>query len=224
MKKKDGFMRMCINYQRLNAITIKNKYLLPLIDELFDQLNGAKYFTKLDLRSGYQQVWIEPSDVPKNAFRTRFGHYEFLVMPFGLTNAPAMFMTLMDIVLRPFLGKFVVVLLDDILVYSRSKEEHLNHLRQVFEVLCEHQLYAKDSKCEFFKIEIHYLGHIISNEGIRMDPEKVDAILKWPHPRNLQELQMFLGLAGFYRKYIRDYAKIVVPMTNQLKAQGKSFT
>ena len=135
-------------------------------------------------------------------FRTCFGHFEFLVMPFGLSNAPATFMTLMDIVLRPFLGKFVVFFLDDILVYNRSEEEHLNHLRQVFEVLREHQLYAKDSKCEFFKTEIHYLGHIISNEGIRMDLEKVDAILKWPHPRNLQELEMFLRLAGFYRKYI----------------------
>ena len=135
--------------------------------------------------------------MPKMAFCTCFGYYEFLVMPFGLTNAPITFMTLMDTVFRPFLGKFVVVFLDDILFYSRSEEEYLNHLRQVFEVLREHQLYAKDSKCEFLKTEIHYLGHIISNEGIRMDPKKVDAILKWPHPRNLQELQMFLGLAGF---------------------------
>ena len=177
-------MRMCIDYWGLNAITIKNKYPFPLIDELFDQLNGAKYFTKLDLGLGYHQVWIEPNDVPKMAFCTHFGHYELLVMSFRLTNALATFMTLMDTVLRPFLGKFVVVFLDDILVYSRSKEEYLNHLRQVFEVLQEHQLYAKDSKCEFFKTEIHYLGHIISNKGIRMDPEKVDAILKWPHPCN----------------------------------------
>ena len=135
--------------------------------------------------------------MPKMVFRTCFGHYEFLVMPFGLTNALATFMTLMDTVLQPFLGKFVVVFLDDILVYSRSEEEHLNHLRQVFKILQEYQLYAKDSKCEFFKTEIHYLGHIISNEVIRMDPEKVDAILKLSHARNLQELQMFLGLAGF---------------------------
>ena len=178
VKKKDGTRRLCIDYRLLNQVTIKNKYLLPLIDKLFDQLNGAKYFTKLDLRSGYHQVWIEPSDVPKMAFCTHFGHYEFLVMPFGLTNAPATFMKLMDTVLRPLLGKFVVVFLDDILVYSHSKEEHLNHLSQVFEALREHQLYAKNSKCEFFKTEIDYLGHIISNEGIRMDPKKVDAILK----------------------------------------------
>ena len=135
VKKKDGSMRMCVDYRGVNAITIKNKYPLPRVDELFDQLNGARYFSKIDLRSGYHPVRIQPQDVPKTAFRTRFGNYEFLVMPFGLTNAPATFMTLMDRVLRPYLGNFVVVFLDDILIYSRSEEEHLEHLRLVFELL-----------------------------------------------------------------------------------------
>ena len=224
VKKKDGFMRMCVDYRGVNAITIKNKYPLPRVDELFDQLNGARYFSKIDLRSGYHPVRIQPQDVPKTAFRTRFGNYEFLVMPFGLTNAPATFMTLMDRVLRPYLGNFVVVFLDDILIYSRSEEEHLEHLRLVFELLRAHKLYAKESKCEFFKEQVHYLGHIISNKGIMMDPDKVDAIVRWPHPTNLEELQIFLGLAGFYRKFIQDYAKIAVPMTNQLKDKGRSFT
>ena len=152
VKKKDGTMRMCIDYRGVNAITIKNKYPLPRVDELFDQLHGARYFSKIDLRSGYHQVRIRAEDVAKTAFRTKFGHYEFLVMPFGLTNAPATFMTLMDSVLRPYLGKFVVVFLDDILIYSKTESEHLEHLRLVFDKLREHALYAKQSKCEFFKI------------------------------------------------------------------------
>ena len=176
VKKKDGSMRLCVDYRGLNALTIKNKYPLPRIDELFDQLNGAWYFTKIDLRSGYHQVRIRTQDVSKTAFQTRFGHYEFLVMPFGLTNAPATFMTLMDSVLRPYLGKFVVVYLDDILIYSRSLEEHLDHLKKVFELLRAHKLYAKESKCEFCRTQIHYLGHLISAEGLQMDPSKVEVI------------------------------------------------
>ena len=159
---------MCIDYWGLNAVTIKNKYPLPRIDKLFDQLQGARYFTKIDLRSGYHQVLIRSKDVPKTAFRTRFGLFEFLVMPFGLTNAPATFMTLMDSVLKPYLGKFVVVFLDDILIYSCTKEEHIDHLRKIFELLRVNKLYAKESKCEFFATKIHYLGHIISDEGIKM--------------------------------------------------------
>ena len=173
-------MRMCVDYCSLNAVTIKNKYLLPKIDELFDQLKGAKYFSKIDLRSGYHQVRIHADDIPKTMFRTRFGHYEFLVMPFGLTNAPATFMALMDSVLRPYLGKFVIVFLDDILVYSTTLDEHAEHLRKVFQLLRENSLYAKESKCEFFKDSIQYLSHVIFTEGIAMDASKVDAILQWP--------------------------------------------
>ena len=145
-------------------------------------------------------------------------------MPFGLTNAPATFMTLMDSVLRPYLGRFVIVFLDDILIYSATKEEHLTHLKKVFDLLREHKLYAKESKCDFFQTKIHYLGHVISTQGIQMDMAKVNAILHWPHPTNLEELQIFLGLAGFCRKFVHQYARIVVPMTDQLKTKGKTFT
>ena len=148
-------MRMCIDYRGLNALTIKNKYPLPRTDELFDQINGAKYFTNIDLRSGYHQVRECAADVPLTAFMTRFGLYEFLVMSFGLKNAPVTFKTLMDSVLHPYLGKFVVVFLDDILIYSRSEEEHCEHLRKFFYLLRDHKLYAKESKCEFFNTEIH---------------------------------------------------------------------
>ena len=213
---------MCVDYRGLNAVTIKNKYPLPCIDELFDQLQGARYFTKIDLCSRYHQVFIWTDDVPKTAFRTRFGLFEFLLMPFGLTNAPATFMTLMDSVLKPYLGKFVVVFLDDILIYSRTKEEHIVH--KVFDLLRAHKLYAKESKCEFFEEKIHYLGHIISSDGIMMEPSKIEAIMNWPPPTNLKEIQVFLGLIGFYRKFVKNYAKVAAPLTDQLKAKGCDFS
>ena len=214
---------MCVDYCSLNIVTIKNKYPLPRIDELFDQLKGAKYFSKIDLRSGYHQVRINADDIPKSAFRTRFRHYEFLFLPYGLTNAPTTFMTLMDIVLRPYLGKFVIVFLDDILVYSTTLEEHLENLRKVFQFLRENALYVKDSKCKFLKDSIQYLGHITSAEGIAMDSSKVDAIMRWPAPQSMEELQIFLGMAGFYRKYVNGYAKNYVPMIDQLKGAAITF-
>ena len=202
-----------MDYRALNAVTIKNKYPSPRVDELFDQLHGASYFMKIDLRSGYHQVRLRLADIPKTAFRTRFGHFEFLVMPFGLTYAPSTFMTLMDSVLRPYLGKFVIVFLDDILIYSASKEDNFKHLSQVFDLLRSHKLYGKQSKCEFLKTKIHYLGgHVISAQGVKMDMTKVNAIMHWPRPNNLEELQIFLDLADFYRKYVRNYPKIAVPM------------
>ena len=179
LKKKDGTLRLCIDFRQLNKVTVKNKYPLPRIDDLFDQLKDAKIFSKIDLRSGYHQVRIKDEDIGKTAFRTRYGHYEFTVVPFGLTNAPTVFMCLMNGVFRDYLDKFVIVFLDDILVYSKIKEEHEQHLIMVLQVLREHQLYAKLSKCSFYQKQIHYLGHIISEEGIDVDSEKVEAIREW---------------------------------------------
>ena len=176
VKKKDGTIRLCVDYRQLNKATIKNKYPLPRIDDLFDQLQGAAVFSKIDLRSRHHQLRIKGEDVPKTAFRTRYGHYEFLVVPFGLTNAPAAFMALMNGVFRPYLDKFVIVFIDDILVYSRSKQEHQQHLTTVLQTLRENQLYAKLSKCEFWLEQINFLGHVISAQGIMVDPQKIEAI------------------------------------------------
>ena len=169
VKKKDGTLRLCIDYRQLNKVTIKNKYPLPRIDDLFDQLQGAQCFSKIDLRSGYHQLKIRKEDVPKTAFRTRYGHYEFLVMSFGLTNAPAAFMDLMNRVFRPYLDRFVIVFIDDIMVYSRSEQEHAEHLHRVLQTLREHKLYAKFSKCEFWLSSVVFLGHVVSKEGISVD-------------------------------------------------------
>lgn len=176
VKKKDGSFRMCIDYHELNKLTVKNRYHLPRIDDLFDQLQGASYFSKIDLRSGYHQLRVLEEDVPKTAFRTRYGHYEFMVMPFGLTNAPAVFVDLMNRVCRPYLDKFVIAFIDDILIYSRSKEEHSQHIRQILETLQTEKVYAKFSKCEFWIRRVEFLGHVVSKEGIHVDPSKIRAI------------------------------------------------
>jgi hypothetical protein len=172
-KKKDNSLRLCVDYQPLNAVTIKNKYPLPRIDILFDQLARAKVFSKIDLRSCYHQIKIKPSDIPKMAFSTRYGLYEYLVMSFGLTNAPAYFMYLMNSIFMPELDKFVVVFIDDILIYSKTKEDHANHIRVVLQRLRDHRLYAKFSKCEFWLGSVKFLEHTISSEGISVDPTKV---------------------------------------------------
>ena len=221
VKKKDGTLRLCIDYRQLNRVTIKNKYPLLQIDDLFDQLKGAKVFSKIDLRSEYYQLRIKEQDVVKTAFRTRYGHYEFLVMPFGLTNAPAMFMDLMNRVFRPYLDKFVVVFIDDILVYSKSYLEHKHHLRQVLSTLREHQLYAKVSKCEFWLKEVVFLGHVISAQRILVDPRKVEAVLKWERPTNVTEIRSFLGLAGYYRRFIEGFSIIASPMTRLTRKETK---
>ncbi|GJU03198.1 putative reverse transcriptase domain-containing protein [Tanacetum coccineum] len=180
VKKKDGSMRMCIDYRELNKLTIKNRYPLPRIDDLFDQLQGACCFSKIDLRSGYHQLRVREEDIPKTAFRTRYGHFEFTVMPFGLTNAPAIFMDLMNRVCKPYLDKFVIVFIDDILIYSKSEEEHEVHLKMILDLLKK---------------------------------EKVESVKNWKTPESSTEIRSFLGLAGYYRRFIENFSKIAKPLT-----------
>jgi hypothetical protein len=222
VKKKDGSLRLCVDYRELNKVTIRNKYPLPRIDDLFDQLQGSKVFSKIDLQSGYHQLKINSDDIPKTAFRTRYGHFEYLVMPFGLTNAPAAFMDLMNRVFKPYLDKFVVVFIDDILIYSKTKEEHSKHIRIVLQTLREHKLYAKLKKCDFWMDQVPFLGHIISGEGIAVDPTKVKAVSEWQRPANATDIRSFLGMAGYYRRFIMNFAKIAGPLTHLTK-KGVKF-
>ncbi|KAK9065033.1 hypothetical protein SSX86_016416 [Deinandra increscens subsp. villosa] len=222
VKKKDGSMRLCIDYRELNRVTIRNKYPLPRIDDLFDQLQGAKYFSKIDLRSGYHQLRVRSEDIPKTAFRTRYGHYEFLVMPFGLTNAPAVFMDLMNRVFHDYLDRCVVVFIDDILVYSKSKEAHEEDLRVVLGILREKKLFAKLSKCEFWLERVTFLGHVVSAKGIEVDPTKIEAITNWPRPSTVNEIRSFLGLAGYYRRFVEGFSSLASPLT-QLVRKGVKF-
>ncbi|CAA0841948.1 Uncharacterized mitochondrial protein AtMg00860, partial [Striga hermonthica] len=222
VKKKDGSMRMCIDYRDLNRLTIKNKYPLPRIDDLFDQLRGACVFSKIDLRSGYHQLKIKESDIAKTAFRTRYGHYEFVVMPFGLSNAPDVFMDLMNRIFHPYLDQFVIVFIDDILIYSKSQKEHEEHLRVVLETLRREKLYAKFSKCEFWLQRVSFLGHVITQAGIEVDPSKVSAVQNWSTPRSPSEVRSFLGLAGYYRRFIEGFSKIALPLS-QLTRKSVKF-
>ncbi|KAJ9511114.1 hypothetical protein QJQ45_013190 [Haematococcus lacustris] len=219
VRKKDGSLRLCVDYRALNQLTIKNRYPLPRIDDLLDQLAGARVFSKIDLKSGYHQIRVAEADIHKTAFRTRYGHYEYTVMPFGLCNAPATFQRLMNDIFRPHLDQFVLVYLDDILIYSRSEAEHLEHLRTVLGLLRQHQLYANLSKCAFFLPSMDFLGHIISAAGIHPDPAKIRAMVEWPVPRNLNDLRSFLGSANYYRRLIHHHAHLILPLTNLLKAE-----
>ncbi|KAJ0668169.1 putative nucleotidyltransferase, Ribonuclease H [Helianthus annuus] len=221
-KKKDGSFRMCIDYRELNKLTIKNRYPLPRIDDLFDQLQGSSFYSKIDLRSGYHQLRIQEESIPKTAFRTRYGHYEFLVMLFGLANAPAVFMDLMNRVCKPYLDKFVIVFIDDILIYSKMKNEHEQHLRAILELLKKEKLYAKFSKCEFWLREVQFLGHVVNGDGIHVDPTKIEAIKNWETPKTPTEIRQFLGLAGYYRRFIEDFSKIAQPLT-YLTQKDKKF-
>ena len=221
VKKKDGSLRLCIDYRQLNRATIRNQYPLPRIDELFDQLHGSWVYSNIDLWSGYHQLRVRENDVSKTAFRTRYSHYEFLVMPFGFTNAPTAFMDLINRVFSPYLDKFVIVFIDDILVYSGSPEEHAEHLRTVLQILRERQLYAKFSKCQFWLDKVAFLGHVISVEGISVDPQKIEAIVNWKPPTIVSEVRSFLGLAGYYRKFVEGFFKMATPLTNLLKKDQK---
>jgi hypothetical protein len=212
VKKKDGSLRLCVDYRGLNAITIPNRCPLPLISETLDRFIGATYFSKLDLRGAYHLVRIRAGDEWKTAFRTRYGHYEYLVMPFGLTNAPATFQQLINDVLGPFLDVYVVVYLDDILIFSASREEHVEHVRSVLSALRSAQLYAKLEKCTFFTDSTVFLGYIVSTSGIQMDPAKIQTILDWPQPQCTRDVQSFLGFANFYRRFIRNYSKLAAPL------------
>jgi hypothetical protein len=222
MKKKYGTLRLCIDFIQLNKVTIKNKYPLPRIDDFLDQLKDVKIFSKIDLRSGYHQVRIKDEDINKTTFRTRYGHYEFIVVSFGLSNTPAIFMCLMNGIFRDYLDKFVIVFLDDILVYFKSEEEHEQHLRMVLQVIREHQLYAKLRKCSFYQKQIHYLGHIISKDEIVVDPENIEAIIEWSVPKNVMEVRSFMGLAGYYRRFIAGFSRIAHPTTS-LQRKEKKF-
>ncbi|GJT57190.1 putative reverse transcriptase domain-containing protein [Tanacetum coccineum] len=222
VKKKDGSFRMCIDYRELNKLTVKNRYPLPRIDDLFDQLQGSSIYSKIDLRSGYHQLRVREQDIPKTAFRTRYGHYEFQVMPFGLTNAPAVFMDLMNRVCKPYLDKFVIVFIDDILIYSKDEKEHEEHLKAILELLKKEQLYAKFSKCEFWIPKVQFLGHVIDSRGIHVDPAKIESIKDWASPKTPTEIRQFLGLAGYYRRFIEGFSKIAKSMT-KLTQKGIKF-
>jgi hypothetical protein len=221
VSKKDKTQRLCVDCRPLNTVTVKNKYPLPRIDLLFDQLIGAQIFLKIDLRSRYHQIRIREEDIWKTAFSTRYGLYEYLVKSFGLTNTPTHFMYLMNSVFMEELDKFLVVFIDDILVFSKSRKEHEEHLRIVLQRLRNHQLYAKFSKCEFWFTEVQFLGHKVSSEGISVDPSKVREVLDWKPPRTVHQVRSFLGLAGYYRRFIPNFSKIAKPFMDLLKKEEK---
>ncbi|GJW55992.1 putative reverse transcriptase domain-containing protein [Tanacetum coccineum] len=213
VKKKDGSFRMCINYRELNKLTVKNRYPLLRIDDLFDQLQGSRVYSKIDLRSSYQQLRVCEEDISKTTFRTRYGHYEFQVMPFGLSNASAIFMDLMNRVCKPYLDRLVIVSIDDILIYSKSRKEHEGHLKLILNLLKKEELYAKFSKCEFWLSKVQFLGHVIDSEGIHVDPAKIKAIKDWASHNTPTDICQFLGLAGYYQRFIEGFSKIARPMT-----------
>jgi hypothetical protein len=221
VKKKDHSLRLCVDYGPLNAVTIKNKYSLPRIDILFDQIAGSKIFSKIDLRSGYHQIKIKPSDIPKTAFSTKYGLYEYLVMSFGLTNAPAYFMYLMNSVFVRELDKFVILFIEDILIYFKNLEDHVRYLHIILYRLREHHLYAKFSKCEFWLDTVKFLGHTISSDGISVDLSKVQVVVDWKPPTSVHQIHSFLGLAGYSRCFVPDFSKIAKSMIELLKKEVK---
>ncbi len=214
MEKKDGSLHPCIEYRGLNDITVKNSHHLPLMSSAFELLQGATIFTKLDLRNAYHLVRIRKGDEWKTAFNTPTGHFEYLVMPFGLSNSPTVFQTLVNDVLRDVVNRFVFVYLDDILIFSQNERDHIQDVRLVLQQLLENRLFAKLEKCEFHARSVPFLGFILSPEGIRMDPAKVEAVANWPTPDNRKVVQRFLGFANFYRRFIRGFSQIALPLNN----------
>jgi hypothetical protein len=218
-KKKDGSFRLCIDYRSLNKLTIKDKYPLPRIEECLDEMQGSERFTKLDLASGYHQVRMHPADIQKTAFQTKYGSFQFRVLPFGLCNAPATFQRLMNTVLSPYLNRCAKAYLDDVVIHSRNAEEHVEDLRRILQLLRENQLFCQLKKCEFDKPEIEFCGFRISKEGIRPQTEKVKLIKAWPTPKNQTDIRAFLGFCGFYRRFIKNFAKIASPITELLQKE-----
>ncbi|GJW61206.1 putative reverse transcriptase domain-containing protein [Tanacetum coccineum] len=213
---------MCIDYRELNKLTIKNRYPLLRIEDLFDQLQGSSVYSKIDLRSGYHQLRIREEDILITTFRTRYGHYEFQVMPFGLTNAPAVFMDLLNRVCKPYLDNFVIVFIDDILIYSKSKEENEEHLKVILELLKKEQLYAKFSKRDVWLESMKFLGYVIDRNGVYVDPAKIEAIRNWAAPTMPTEVRQFLGLAGYYQRFIKGFSLISKPLT-KLTQKNKKY-
>ena len=222
--KKDGTWRMCCDSRAINKITVKYRFPIPRLQDLFDMMAGSTVFSKIDLRSGYHQVRIRPGDEWKTAFKIKDGLYEWRVMPFGLSNAPSTFQWLMIEVLRPFIGKFVVVYFDDILIYSRGREDHQHHLRQVCDALLREKLYAHPKKCYFFTTEVSFLGFIVSAQGVSADPEKVRAISSWPRPSTIHDVRSFIGLATFYRRFVQNFSYVTAPITDCLKLEPLQWT
>ncbi|GJW11083.1 putative reverse transcriptase domain-containing protein [Tanacetum coccineum] len=222
VKKIDGSFRMCIHYRELNKLTIKNRYPLSRINDLFDQLQGLSVYSNIDLRSGYHQLRIKEEHISIIAFRTRYGHFEFQVMPFRLTNAPTVFMDLMNRVCKPYLDKFVIVFIDNILVYSKDEEEHGKHLKIILELLKKERLYAKFLKCDFWLDSVQFLGYVIDRSGVHVDPAKIKAIKSWAAPMTPTEVRQFLGLARYYRRFIEGFSLISKPLT-KLTLKNKKY-
>jgi hypothetical protein len=222
--KKEGTWHMCPDFRTLNKLTTKDKFPIPVIDDLLDELSGAQYFTKLDLHSGYHKICMKEEDIPKTAFLTHEGHYGFLVMPFGLCNAPSTFQSLMNHVFCPFLRHFFLFFLDDILIYSKTWSSRLSYVNQVLHLLSKNQCLLKQSKCAFGASEVEYLGHIVSKDGVQVDPTKIESMQDWPLPKTLKILCGFLGLTGYYRKFVWNYGKIATPLTSLLKKNSFTWT